>query len=338
MQESKQLRISVVIAMRNEERYIGKCIDSFLEQTLPKDQFELIVIDGHSNDSSRKIVKRYQNNHTDLPIRLYDNPQKIQAAAWNMGFAKAAAEFVVMMGAHSFVDHDFLKQNIKALETHPEVPCVGGIVTALGADNKSKAIALSFNSVFGVGNARYRYAQEECYVETVNYGAYRKSMIKAIGPIDETIIRGQDWEYNFRLVKKFGKMFFTPLVKVYYNSRENYKKLWKKQFDAGLWKAYIIKKHKDSMLLRHLVPFLFVFMFLFFTILSVVKSDFIYIGAYLGFYILVNFAFSLGIAVKNKLSLLPYIMFSFFIMHTAYGIGSLLGLIHQLFSRSKQIA
>ena len=113
------------------------------------------------------------------------------------------------------------------------MPCAGGIVNAIGEDDESIAISLAFNSPFGVGNARYRYETRECLMETINYGTYRKSMIDQIGPIDEKIIRGQDWEYNYRIVKQFGKMLFTPAVKAFYYSRASLKKLWRRQYMAG---------------------------------------------------------------------------------------------------------
>ncbi len=50
-------KISAVIITYNEEKFIGKCLDSIINQTYPKDQLELLVVDGMSTDKTREMVK-----------------------------------------------------------------------------------------------------------------------------------------------------------------------------------------------------------------------------------------------------------------------------------------
>ena len=52
--------ISVIVAIRNEEQFIGKCLDSFIDQNLSHDRYEIIVVDGMSDDKTRKILSDYQ--------------------------------------------------------------------------------------------------------------------------------------------------------------------------------------------------------------------------------------------------------------------------------------
>ena len=51
---SESLKVSIIIPMRNEEDFIGKCLEGFVNQTYPKEKFEIIIIDGMSSDNSRK--------------------------------------------------------------------------------------------------------------------------------------------------------------------------------------------------------------------------------------------------------------------------------------------
>jgi glycosyltransferase involved in cell wall biosynthesis len=324
------LLVSVVIATYNEEHSIDKCVKSFVNQSFPKSEYEIIIADGGSKDKTLYIIKDIQREYTDVKIRIIENKKKIQAAAWNLGFKSSKATYVCMMGAHSFVDRDFIKNNVELLEKNPDIPCSGGIVKAIGESKKSKAIALTFNSKFGVGDAKYRYATENCLVETINYGMYRKSMIDQLKPIDETIVRGQDWEYNYRVVKKFGRMLFSPQIKVYYYSRGNFKKLWKKQFYAGYWKPSIVKKHPGSLLLRHFIPFLFSIILLINIVLLATENNIFY-GIFLLVYILINFIFSILISLKEKRNYIFHLVTAFFLIHFAYGLGTIVGL-HRVFS------
>ena len=51
--------VSIVIPCRNEERYIGRCLDSLLANDYPHDDLEIIVVDGMSTDHTREIVSEY---------------------------------------------------------------------------------------------------------------------------------------------------------------------------------------------------------------------------------------------------------------------------------------
>lgn len=49
------LLVSIIIPCRNEEKFIGKCLDSIIAQDYPKDKLEVLVVDGMSEDRTRKM-------------------------------------------------------------------------------------------------------------------------------------------------------------------------------------------------------------------------------------------------------------------------------------------
>ena len=67
--------LSVVCPVYNEEKYISQCIESILEQDYPKDDLEIIFVDGISNDKTRDIITSYSMNYPF--IKMLDNPKKI---------------------------------------------------------------------------------------------------------------------------------------------------------------------------------------------------------------------------------------------------------------------
>jgi glycosyltransferase involved in cell wall biosynthesis len=58
--------ISIIVGIRNEEKYIGDCILSLLNLDYPKESYEIIVVDGMSNDNTQNIIKQY-------PVKLILN-------------------------------------------------------------------------------------------------------------------------------------------------------------------------------------------------------------------------------------------------------------------------
>lgn len=317
------IKVSVVLAVKDEITYIQKCIDSILNQTLDKSDYEILVYDGQSSDGTSQYLADVAKEHPN--VRIFNNKKIVAAAGWNEGFRISKAKYLVMMGGHTILAPDFLTKNIEILENN-DAPCSGGRVFARGEDTISEAISLAFNHPFGVGDARYRYAKKKCLVETVNFGMYRKSVVDEIGPINEKIKRGEDWEYNYRIVKKFGKMIYSPEIKSYYYSRSTFKGLWQRQYDAGKYKLHIIREYPGSLLLRHLVPFFFALFIILLPIFTILGFDEYYLLLFFGIYLFINIFISARISLKNDFKYFPYLVPAFFIMQFAYGLGFIAGL------------
>src|SRR3989344_9103758 len=104
-----KIKASIVIATRNEERTIGKCIESLLAQTYPKNQYEIIFADGSSTDRTREIIKEYAQKSKSPKIILLDNPNIESGSGRNIGIKKAHGEFIVQLSGHTIVDKNLLK-------------------------------------------------------------------------------------------------------------------------------------------------------------------------------------------------------------------------------------
>lgn len=85
---------SVIIPVRNEEANLGRLLDSILKLQFPKEQFEVIFIDDHSEDNSKEVFNRYVDNDCTLKwVTLGDNEGK--KAALKLGIAKASGSVIV---------------------------------------------------------------------------------------------------------------------------------------------------------------------------------------------------------------------------------------------------
>lgn len=100
-------RLSVVIPCYNEARYIGRCLRSLKEQSLPP--HEIIVVDDGSTDGTVEIVKGFD-------VRLLQQNHAGPAAARNLGASAAAGDILVLVDADMFFDRDYLFHLIAPLE------------------------------------------------------------------------------------------------------------------------------------------------------------------------------------------------------------------------------
>jgi len=123
-------RFSVIICTRNEEKYISRCIESLLLNSYPSSLVQILVFDGNSTDSTRKIVEKYTIKYNN--IQIFDNPKLTTPHGFNLGIKKANGDIIAILSAHSEVASDWIEKNVYALRRHPEVCGVGGRMTTVG--------------------------------------------------------------------------------------------------------------------------------------------------------------------------------------------------------------
>lgn len=75
-----------------------------------------MIIDGGSNDKTKDIVAEYQKSHQN--IRFIENKKKIQSVAFNIGFKKSTAPYIIRLDAHAEYDSQYIAlclENLKKI-------------------------------------------------------------------------------------------------------------------------------------------------------------------------------------------------------------------------------
>ena len=310
--------VSFVIACLNEEKYISQCLNSILNQEYPKDKFEILVVDGMSQDGTRSILNKYASEYAC--IKIIDNPDKITPKAFNLGIKNSTGEIITIISAHADYDKTYISKCVEYLNK-TGVDNVGGPMRAVGIDYISKAIAFVYNSSFGLGGGKFHDENWEGEAETVYPGCWRKEVFEKVGLFDERLVRNQDIEFDTRSRKKGIKIYLTPEIKTVYYCRSNLSGLWKQNFRNGFWNIKTMSINPQSLSVRHFVPLFFVLALLFgwaikFLWFFVITS-----------YVMCNLFFSLKIAVKNGMKYLFVIPAVFLVLHLSYGFGLMWGLM-----------
>lgn len=247
--------ISVVIPCLNESEYIDATLVSLQGQVDLDEPFEVIVVDGGSQDGTRDILDRWSRE--DDRFRWIDNPKRTTPVAMNLGIASAFGEIILILGAHAEVSNDWIVRNVQALKAHPESGCVGGVVKQVHGSEQSKQIGAALSTPFGVGDARFRTGGTAGHVDTVAFGAYRKAALDEIGWFDETLDRNQDDELNYRMLKSGWRIWFDPRIQSTYHVRSSFAQLFKQYRQYGYWKVKVNQKHKAVTTWRQTIPALF---------------------------------------------------------------------------------
>ena len=318
------ITISIILPIRNEEKYIEKCIESIIDSDI--ENFELILVDGGSSDNTLEIIKKYKNKY--LFIKLLDNPKKFTPISMNIGIKASVGDYIFIISAHAeYQDNYFslLVEKIQQLGAN----CVGGVLETevKNKNRKSNSIKKILTHRFGVGNAEFRIGSEEIKeVDTVAFGCYTRDTFEKFGLYNEKLIRNQDIELNKRIINGGGSIYLIPFVKAIYYARDNFNDLAKNNYENGKWNiltAYYTKSF-NSLSTRHFIPLLFILSVILPIVLIPLSKYFIYItfSSFISYISLI-----LIVSIQDKENSFIYSIFSFFVLHISYGFGSLRGLL-----------
>ena len=324
--------LSVICPIYNEESRIEECILSILAQDYPKEDLEVLFVDGQSSDRTREIIANYMLNYSF--IKLLDNPKRIAPAALNIGIRASSGDIIMRLDAHAKYPENYFSLLVNRLK-ESGADNVGGVCRTLPARDTSvcRAIAHAMSSPFGMGNSYFRIGSDrEMWVDTVPFGCFKREIFDKIGLFDEELVRNQDDEFNGRIIKNGGRILLLPEVVVDYFARDSLTKTAKMFFQYGLFKPLVNYKLQKPTTLRQFIPPLFFAGLIAGGLLSVFSKTILWIFvSVIVLYVLCCFAFG-----RNRERVWPDVLwmpFTFSAIHLSYGCGYWVGILKMISHR-----
>lgn len=185
--------ISVILPVYNGERTIQETIVSVLRQTFS--DFELIVINDGSQDSTLDIVKRIP----DPRLKIVSYPNAGLAASRNRGIAQAVSKYIAFIDADDLWTVDKLEAQFQALQNHPKAALAYSWTDFI--DESSRFIHTG--SHLTVNGDAYAHLLLVNFVENGSNPLIRKSILTQMGGFDESLSAAEDWDLWLRLAAKY---------------------------------------------------------------------------------------------------------------------------------------
>jgi succinoglycan biosynthesis protein ExoA len=256
---SGRLFISVVVPVRNEARFIERTLERLLTQYYDPACFEVLVIDGESNDGTPAIVERLSAKHANL--RLLHNPRRLSSAARNIGIRNARGDVLLVVDGHCEVRaREHLARLADAFQ-RSGADAVGRPqpLDTAGATSLQRAIAVVRASRLGHHPDSLIYSNREGFVPARSVAvAYRRTVFERIGCFDEAFDACEDVELNHRLDRAGLTCFFTPAVAIHYVPRTTLRGLFRQLVRYGRGRLQLLRKHPETFSVLPLVPGMFV--------------------------------------------------------------------------------
>jgi glycosyltransferase involved in cell wall biosynthesis len=190
MGPGKSPRVSVLLAARNEDAWIGGAIDSILRQTFG--DLELLVTNDGSIDGTGRIIRRAAERDARVKVLENEAPRGL-AYCLNRCAEMARGEYLARMDADDVSLPDRIDRQVRFLDSHPEVEILG-----------TAAYKVDRNGII-VGDVNVEPGHDRMVAEVYKRNPFihpsvmfRKSAFRRLGGYDESLLRGQDYDLWFR--------------------------------------------------------------------------------------------------------------------------------------------
>lgn len=232
--------ISVIIPTLNEQAHIGGLLKKLLGEA-DAELAEVIVADGGSTDETRVIVESVAR--IDSRVRLLDNPRKLQAAGVNLAALRARSDVTILVRIDAHADYPTgYVARLAELLRQTSGQSVVVRLRSIGASCMQKAIAAVSNSRWGTGGAVHRVGGASGWIDHGHHAAFDRSAFLALGGYDESFIANEDAEFDLRLTKAGGRIWFEGDVEVLYYTRATLTSLARQYFRYGEGRARTLRK------------------------------------------------------------------------------------------------
>jgi len=229
--EQRPPMISVVIPAYNTREALSACLDALEQQTVPRDQYEIVVVnDGPVGTTVEDVTDRYG-------VILLSQPKKGAAAARNLGAERAQGEILLFTDADCVPEHNWIEA-MAALFADREVVGVCGVVRTRQSCLIPRFIQLEYDY-------RYRNIARHPRIDFINTGTagYRKHVFMESGGFKEDLLGAEDAEFSFRLASAGYKMLFAPQAVVYHQHPESILEYARRKYHYGYWRMMVYERH-----------------------------------------------------------------------------------------------
>lgn len=188
--------VSIIIPLHNRAGEMPQTLDSVRAQTYAN--WEAVVVDDHSVDDGPAVVEAAARGDSRIKLLRLPDGRTGGPAGRNYGAEHSAGEFVIFLDSDDLLAPFALEQRVRVMRQNPRLG-----FAVFGSQlfrDAAGDIPLLWNCFSGTDDLD-RFLARECVWQTTG-PIWRRGALATVGPWDETILSGQDWEYHSRAILK----------------------------------------------------------------------------------------------------------------------------------------
>jgi len=236
--------VSIVIPAYNAEEEIPPCLDSLLNQTFPKEQYEIIVVSDGSTDRTEEVIRIYDG------AKIIAQANQGPAAARNNGVRASKGDIIVFTDSDCVPEKNWLEEMLKPFSDAEVVGVQGAYRT------KQKEIVARFAQI--EIEERYQKMSRNEWIDFIGSysAAYRKKEFEEHGGFDTQfpIASGEDADLSYAMSSAGHKLVFNPNAIVYHQHPRTLTKYFRQKFGRAYWRNLLYKKNMGKIIKDSYTP------------------------------------------------------------------------------------
>lgn len=317
--------ISTITPVKNESKYIVECVNSLLNLDYPRNSYEIIIIlDKNSTKDVENALAVFKGK-----IRIARSKKAGSAANRNFGvsIADKRSKYFAFTDADCVASKGWLKSLVSRMEkAGKDIGCVGGINLVPESDNDFAKVvgAIEQTLLGGGGSAQGSISGKERFVPSIpNCNALYRKELWIKNRQDESLIIGQDGEFNYRLSRQGSRFLVIPDAVVWHHRTNNFKGYVKRMYKYGVAAARIFRMHPGILKVRWYALLSLIAMLIAVILLIVSLKTFLVL---LGIYVAMLLLTMLQVMIKTKKPAALLTPVLLFLQHGLYNVGFFAGL------------
>ncbi len=208
------------------------------EQSVSPD--EIVIVNGGGTKNCQPVLEKWQKRFACLKIITINN--KNLANSRNIGLPHCSGDIILQTDDDARPFPDWIEKTIKFHLIYPNCGAIGGRV--IDSSNKNFLFKIADATTFPFHNK----IKSVRSIAGVN-SSYKREVIDKIGEYDETLFRGEDVDYNWRLKLNGWHILYHPEIKVKHIHRSTWRSLFYQHFMYG--RAYYLVRKKWPEMYSH---------------------------------------------------------------------------------------
>ena len=219
------LRLSLVIATYNRAESLITALQSVVEQSAPKEEWECVVVNNNSTDATEERFKSFAEAHPDVRLRMVSEARQGLSYARNRGIGESEGEYIAIIDDDERIAPDFISSYINLFDSTPDAVAAGGPIVAEYPSGKPRW--MSCFTERPIANTMYFGDKVRLFPQGRIPGggnmALRRSAVRRYGVFDtslgyvgEQLIGGEECDLFERLQIAEAKYYYVPGAVMYH--------------------------------------------------------------------------------------------------------------------------
>lgn len=324
MNMMRSLRISVIIPAYNASRTLAECLSALQKQTIPRSDYEIIIVDDGSTDNTVSIADSFD-------VNVIQQAHAGPALARNLGVSHAKGELILFTDSDCIASPDFIEQMTKPF-SDPNVVGVKGAYRSRQREVWARFAQIEFEE-------RYSKLARSSSIDFVDShaAAFRKQVFLEVGGFDPhfPVANNEDVDLSYKIARIGYKMVFNPEAIIFHYHPAGMKKYLLTKFFRAYWRMLVYRRFPEKILSDSYTPQtmklqILTLALLFLSLLGIVFSRvFVPISGYIGLAFVGSTLPFLIRTLKRDPSLIGFTCFALILRSLAFGFGIIGGFLSQ---------